>query len=583
MFKLLIKSIREYKRETLRTPLFVMLEVAMEVAVPFLMANMIDYGIDQGEMAVVLRLGAGLFGIALLSLLFGILAGRYSAIASAGFAKNLRHDMFENIQRYSFSNIDKFSTSGIITRLTTDVTNLQQSFQMILRMASRSPMMIVFSLTAALKINPRLSLVFLAAMPILGLGLFIITKYAYPVFQRVFKTYDLLNRIVQENIRGNRVVKAYTREEYEIEKFKEVSTKVYDDFSFAERILAFNMPMVQFSMYISMLLLSWFGARAIVASGNNPALGFSTGQLVSLMTYTMQILMSLMMLSMVFVMITISRASAERIAEVIDEESSLKNREHPVTTFEDSTLCFEDVEFCYSKQADKKCLREINLRIDPGETVGILGGTGSAKTTLVQLIPRLYDVTDGKITIGGLDIRDYDLHTLRENVGMVLQKNVLFSGTVKENLHWGSKHATEEEMTWACEIAQADEFIRQLPQGYDTYIEQGGANLSGGQKQRLCLARALLKKPKILILDDSTSAVDTKTEALILNALEKHLAGTTLLIISQRIVAVKGADKIIVMDDGMISGLGTHEELIKDNWIYQEVFASQEKRGNKIA
>lgn len=583
MFKLLIKSIREYKRETLRTPLFVMLEVAMEVAVPFLMANMIDYGIDQGEMAVVLRLGAGLFGIALLSLLFGILAGRYSAIASAGFAKNLRHDMFENIQRYSFSNIDKFSTSGIITRLTTDVTNLQQSFQMILRMASRSPMMIVFSLTAALKINPRLSLVFLAAMPILGLGLFIITKYAYPVFQRVFKTYDLLNRIVQENIRGNRVVKAYTREEYEIEKFKEVSTKVYDDFSFAERILAFNMPMVQFSMYISMLLLSWFGARAIVASGNNPALGFSTGQLVSLMTYTMQILMSLMMLSMVFVMITISRASAERIAEVIDEESSLKNREHPVTTFEDSTLCFEDVEFCYSKQADKKCLREINLKIDPGETVGILGGTGSAKTTLVQLIPRLYDVTDGKITIGGLDIRDYDLHTLRENVGMVLQKNVLFSGTVKENLHWGSKHATEEEMTWACEIAQADEFIRQLPQGYDTYIEQGGANLSGGQKQRLCLARALLKKPKILILDDSTSAVDTKTEALILNALEKHLAGTTLLIISQRIVAVKGADKIIVMDDGMISGLGTHEELIKDNWIYQEVFASQEKRGNKIA
>jgi ATP-binding cassette subfamily B protein len=583
MFKLLLNSIREYKKDTLKTPIYVMLEVAMEVVIPFLMANMIDYGIDQGNMTVVLRLGAGLFGLALLSLVFGTLAGRYSAIASAGFAKNLRHDMFKNVQNFSFSNIDKFSTSGIITRLTTDVTNVQQSFQMILRMASRSPMMIIFSLTAAFRIDPRLSLIFLAAMPFLALGLFLITKYAYPVFKRVFKNYDLLNRIVQENIRGIRIVKAYTREDYEVNKFKDVSTKIHDDFSFAEKILAFNMPLVQMSMYVSMLLLSWFGARAIVASGNNPLLGLSTGQLVSLMTYTIQILMSLMLLSMVFVMITISRASSERIAELIEEESNLKNGDNPVYTMENSEIRFEGVNFSYSEEADKLCLKNINLTIHPGETIGILGGTGSSKTTLVQLIPRLYDVTSGKITIGGIDVRDYDLQTLRDKVAVVLQKNVLFSGTVKDNLRWGDADASETDLVNACKIAQADQFIRALPQQYDTHIEQDGSNLSGGQKQRICLARALLKKPEILILDDSTSAVDTKTESFILKALRKYLPATTRLIISQRIVSVKDADKIIVMDDGMISAIGTHQELLRDSRIYREVYQSQGEGGRHIA
>ena len=583
MFKLLLKSIREYKTEAIKTPLFVMLEVATEVAVPFLMASLIDQGIDQGDMTLVLKLGAALFALALLALTFGVLAGRYSAIASAGFAKNLRHDMFHNVQNFSFANIDKFSAPGIITRLTTDVTNLQQSFQMLLRMASRSPLMIIFSLTAAFRINARLALVFLAALPLMGLGLFIIAKYAYPVFKQVFKYYDQLNLVVRENIRGNRVVKAFTREDFEINKFKNASLKIHDDFVFAEKILAFNMPLVQLSMYVSMLLLSWFGAKAIVQSGNNTLFGLSTGQLVSLMTYTTQILMSLMLLSMVFVMITVSRASAERIAELIREESSLKNPPQPVYTFQDSTIRFEEVEFCYSKEAGKLCLSDVNLEILPGETVGILGSTGSAKTTLVQLIPRLYDVTCGKLTIGGVDVKDYDLHTLREHVGLVLQKNVLFSGTVKENLRWGDQRASDEELVQACKIARADEFIVTLPQGYNTYIEQGGTNLSGGQKQRLCLARALLKKPQILILDDATSAVDTKTEALILEALREHLAGTTLLIISQRIVAVKEADKIIVMDEGKIAGLGTHKELLASNRIYREVAQSQVQRGSLIA
>ncbi len=583
MFKLLLNSIREYKKDALKTPVFVMLEVAMEVVIPFLMANMIDYGIDDGNMTVVLRLGAGLLGLAVLSLAFGTLAGRNSAIASAGFAKNLRHDMFKNVQGFSFSNIDKFSTSGIITRLTTDVTNVQQSFQMILRMASRSPIMIVFALTAAFRIDARLSLIFLAAMPFLAFGLILIMKYAYPIFKRVFKNYDLLNRIVQENIRGIRVVKAYNREDYETGKFKNISKKILEDFTIAEKILAFNMPLVQLSMYVSMLLLSWFGARAIIASGNNPMLGLSTGQLVSLMTYTMQILMSLMMLSFVFVMITISRASSERIAELIEETSSIKNIDNPVDRLKNSEICFDRVNFSYSAEADKLCLKNINLTISPGETIGIIGGTGSSKTTLVQLIPRLYDVTSGKITIGGIDVRDYDLHTLRDRVAVVLQKNVLFSGTVKENLRWGNQDASDSELVEACQIAQADNFIRSLSQQYDTHVEQDGSNLSGGQKQRICLARAILKKPEILILDDSTSAVDTKTEALILAALKQKMPGITKLIISQRIITVNNADRIIVMDDGIISSIGSHGELLKNSPIYQEVYQSQIQGGRQIA
>lgn len=580
MYKRILKSIREYKKDTIKTPIFVMFEVIMEVLIPFLMADLIDYGIDAGQMSVVVKMGVALLISAFISLVFGALAGRSAAIASAGFAKNMRKDMFYNVQTFSFSNIDKFSTSSIITRLTTDVTNVQNSFQMVLRMAARSPIMLAFSLIAAFSIDAKLSLIFLAAIPILSLGLYLIISKAYPVFQRVFKRYDRLNNIVQENLAGIRVVKSYIREGYEKEKFKEISKEIYEDFSEAEKTLAFNMPLVQFLMYASMILLSWFGARAIIASGNNPAVGLSTGQLMSLITYTMQILMSLMMFSFVLVMITISRASIERISELLDEESDLKNTDTPIYDIKDGSIVFENVQFSYSKDADKLCLNDINLSIKSGETVGILGGTGSSKTTLIQLIPRLYDTTKGTVRVGGLDVKDYDLKTLRDQVAVVLQKNVLFSGTIKENLRWGNENASDEELVEACKLAQAHEFVQEFKNGYDTYIEQGGSNVSGGQKQRLSIARALLKNPKILILDDSTSAVDTKTDALIRQAFIEKIPNTTKLIIAQRVASVQDADTIIVMEDGKIAGIGNHDTLLASNAIYKEVYESQVKGGN---
>lgn len=579
MIKKLAKSIGQYKRDSILTPLLVMIEVVMEVLIPFIMAYFIDFGIDAGDMPTMLKLGLLLVAMAFVSLIFGILAGRTSATAAAGFARNLRKDMFYNVQKFSFANIDKFSTASIITRLTTDVTNVQNSFQMVLRMAARSPIMLVFSLMAAFRIDARLSLIFLGSLPVLGIGLWLIMGGAHPIFKRVFQTYDKLNGVVQENLHGIRVVKSYNREEYEKSKFFATSQKIYEDFCKAERLLAFNMPLVQFCMYVSMLLLSWFGARAVVASGNNPAMGLSTGQLMSLITYTMQILMSLMMLSMVFVMITISKASAERIIEVLDEDSDLKNPDNPVYEVSSGDILFENVSFSYSKDAEKSVLKNVSLEITSGMTVGILGGTGSAKTSLVSLIPRLYDVTEGSVKVGGVDVRSYDIKTLRDQVAVVLQKNELFSGTVKDNIRWGNDEATDEEIQEVCVLAQADEFIREFPQGYDTKIERGGTNVSGGQKQRLCIARALLKKPKILIFDDSTSAVDTKTDAMIQKALSESLPDTTKLIIAQRVSSVQDADRIVVLDDGEIESVGTHDELLLQSRIYREVYESQVKGG----
>lgn len=577
MIKYLSKSIREYKKDTIKTPIFVTFEVLMEVLIPYIMAKIIDYGIDLGNMSVVIQLGIVLLIASFISLLFGVLAGKSAARASAGFARNLRKDMFYNVQTFSFSNINKFSTSSIITRLTTDVTNVQNSYQMIIRMATRSPAMIIFSLVAAFSIDKKLSLVFLASIPILSVGLYLIMNKAYPIFRRVFKKYDKLNSVVQENLLGIRVVKSYNRENHEIGKFKSISSEIYKDFTKAEKIIAFNMPLVQFIMYFSMILLSWFGARAIIVSGNNPNIGLSTGQLLSLISYTMQILMSLMMLSFVLVMITISRASAERISELLQEESTLKNIDQPIKEVKDGSICFENVNFKYSKESDVLCLEDINLTIESGETVGILGGTGSSKTSLIQLIPRLYEVTSGKIFVGQKDVRQYDLKALRDQVAVVLQKNILFSGTIKENLRWGNKNASDEELVKACKLAQAHSFIMELKDGYDTYVERGGTNLSGGQKQRLCIARALLKNPKILILDDSTSAVDTKTNALIQKAFIEEIPNITKIIIAQRVGSVKDADKIIVMDNGKIVGIGNHEYLLKNNHLYQEIFKTQLK------
>jgi ATP-binding cassette subfamily B protein len=575
----LAQSIREYKKASLLAPFYVTLEVIMEVIMPFIIANLIDYGIDAGNMLYVLKTGTALFISAVICLIFGVLSGRAAAVASAGFAKNLRKDMYYNVQNFSFSSIDRFSTASIITRLTTDVTNVQNSYQMIIRMAMRSPVMLVFSLLASFRIDRQLSLIFLASIPILGVGLWQIMSRSFPLFKRIFRTYDKMNIIVQENLRGMRVVKSFVREHFETEKFKEISQTIYQDFARAEKILAFNMPLMQFCMYGCMLLISWFGARAIVACGGNAAAGLSTGELLSLITYAMQILMSLMGLSMVFVMLTISRASAERILEILEEKSDIKNCENPVFQVKNGEIRFENVSFSYAKNADKLCLEGINLTIQSGETIGILGGTGSSKSTLVQLIPRLYDVTGGRVTVGGIDVRDYDIKTLRNEVAMVLQKNVLFSGTIKENLRWGNEQATDEELIRACKLAQADDFIEEFPEKYDTYIEQGGANISGGQKQRLCIARALLKKPKILILDDSTSAIDTKTEALIQKALREEIPDTTKIIIAQRVSSVQDADRIVVMDGGKIHAAGRHEELLEESAIYKEVFESQVKGG----
>ena len=577
MIKKLARYIQGYKKDSILTPIFVMLEVIMEVLIPFLMADLIDKGIDGGNIPLIIKLGAALLIGAFISLFFGALAGKTAATASAGFAKNLRKAMFYNIQDFSFSNVDKFSNSSLITRLTTDVTNVQMSYQMIIRNAARSPLMLIFALTAAFGISSKLSLIFLTMIPVLGIGLYLIIKNAFPIFERVFKSYDNLNRIVQENLSGIRVVKSFIREEHEIDKFSKTSEEISKDFIKAEKLLAFNMPLMQFSVYSCMLLLSWFGARAVVASGNNPALGLSTGQLMSLITYTMQILMSLMMLSMVLVMITISKASARRIVEVLDEQTDIKNPSSPIYEVKNGDIEFENVNFKYSDSADKLCLENINIKIKSGETIGIIGGTGSSKTTLVQLIPRLYDVSSGAVKVAGIDVRNYDIESLRKSVSMVLQKNVLFSGTIKENLKWGNPDATDEEIKEACSIAQADGFIENFPDKYETYIEQGGTNVSGGQKQRLCIARALLSNPKVLILDDSTSAVDTKTDSHIRKELLSSMPNTTKIIIGQRISSISEADKILVMDDGKIVDYGTHEELIKSSSIYREVYESQSK------
>ncbi len=573
----LFKSLREYKKPSLKTPFYVSFEVAIEVGIPFLMASLIDLGIDDGNMNVVLRLGLILFIAALVKIIFGGLAGRNAAIASAGFAKNLRKDMFYRIQDFSFSNLDKFATSSVITRLTTDVTNVQNSYQMVLRLASKAPIMLVFSLIAAFSVNPELSLIFLGVMPILVVGMYFIIKNAFPIFRRVFRTYDKLNRVVQENLHGIRVVKSFVREDYEVNKFKDISKEIHDDFVKAEKILAFNMPLMQFTIYAAMILLAWFGARLIVTSGANPINGLTTGQLMSLITYTMQILMSLMMLSFVLVMIVISRASTERIVELLEEESDLTNPVNGKTTIKDASIEFKNVSFEYYASSEKYVLDNINLSIASGDTIGILGGTGSSKTSLVQLIPRLYDTTKGEVRVGGVNVQEYDLNTLRDEVAMVLQKNVLFSGTIKENLLWGNQHASDEEIVEACKIAQAHDFIMSFTNGYETHIEQGGSNVSGGQKQRLTIARALLKKPKILILDDSTSAVDTKTDARLRQDLIASIPNTTKIFIAQRIDSVQHADCIVVMDDGKISGIGTHKQLLESNTIYQEVYASQQK------
>lgn len=577
MIKRLSQCIREYKKASILAPVLVTGEVILEVVIPLLMANLIDNGVDAGDMNEILRMGLWLVAACVASLACGALSGKYAAIASAGFAKNLRRDMFANVQEFSFSNIDKFSTASLVTRLTTDVSNVQMAFQMIIRIAVRGPMMLFFALFMALSLNWRLSLIFFAAIPFLGTGLYLVATRAHPIFERVFKTYDKLNNVVQENLHGIRVVKSFVREDHEIEKFGKVSKSIYNDFSKAERILAFNSPMMQTAMYSCILLISWIGARMIVGGS------MTTGQLMSLITYSTQILMSLMMLSMIFVMITIARASSERVVEILEEKSDITDCEDPVYDVKDGSIVFSDVCFSYSGKMDNLCIKNADFKIASGETIGIVGGTGSAKSSLVQLIPRLYDVTSGKVEVGGIDVRDYDLNTLRNQVAMVLQKNELFSGTIKDNLRWGNENATDEELRHACVLAGADSFIQDFPNKYDTYIEQGGTNVSGGQKQRLCIARALLKKPKILILDDSTSAVDTETDAIIRKGLKEYIPETTKLIIAQRISSVQDADRIIVMDNGNISGIGTHEELLKTNDIYREIYELQSKGGDSDA
>ncbi len=577
MFKKLAKYVKEYKKSAILSPIFVILETIMEVIIPLLMAKIIDVGIKNGDVKYIVEIGGLLIISAILSLTFGMLSGRFAAKASAGYAKNLRKEMFHKIQDYSFEDIDKFSTSSLVTRMTTDVTNVQMAFQMIIRILVRGPIMLIFALLMVISISAKLSLIFFVAIPVLGGILFYIAKKAHPNFERVFKKYDKLNRVVQENVSAIRVVKAYVREEHEEEKFKEVNGEVYDNFKKAEKIIAFNGPVMQFTIYTCIILISWIGSQLIVGGE------MGTGQLSSIITYAWQILSSLMMLSFVFVMIIMAQSSAERILEVIEEEPTLKNKEKPIKELKDGSIKFENVSFRYGDEEDKEnfALRDINLDIKSGETIGIIGGTGSSKSTLVQLIPRLYDVTKGTIKVGGIDVRDYDIKSLREEVAMVLQKNVLFSGTIAENLRWGKKNADQEELEEVCNLAQADGFIKEFPSKYDTVLDQGGTNVSGGQKQRICIARAILKQPKILILDDSTSAVDTKTDALIRKAFREKIPNTTKIIIAQRVSSIEDADKIIVLNEGKIDGIGTSEELLKTNEIYKEVYESQTKGGDE--
>ena len=576
MLKTLAKSIRQYKRESILSPVLVTLEVLLECMIPLYMSTMLKDITDEPTMSNILIYGAILLVMAAFSLLFGILAGKYAATASAGFARNLRHDIYYKIQDFSFANIDKFSTSSLVTRMTTDVTNIQMAYMMIVRVAFRSPVMMIVSLAMTYSINWQMGVIFTILVPILGAGLFIIFKKVDPIFNKVFKKYDALNESVQENIKGIRVVKSYVREDYEIDKFDKAAENVRADFTRGEKIIALNNPLMQFCMWTAITMICFVGSMIVMQSAEE---ALNRSDLMILIVYAAQTLSSLTMLSMIMVMISIAKTSADRVVEVLNEESTLTNPENPVYEVPNGDVEFDGVDFKYSEKADRRALKEIDLKVKSGQTIGILGGTGSSKTSLVNLIPRLYDVSKGSVKVGGIDVRDYDIEALRNQVAVVLQKNVLFSGTIKENLRWGNPDATDEELVRVCKLAQADEFIQGFPDKYDTYIEQGGSNVSGGQKQRLCIARALLKKPKILILDDSTSAVDTKTDALIRKAFREEIPDTTKFIIAQRVSSVEDADQIVIMDNGTIAAVGTHEELLAHNKIYQEVYYSQNKVG----
>ena len=577
MIKRLAQCIRQYKWAAILSPVCMIGEVTMEVLIPLVMANLYDYGVVLGDMNIVATRSVQLVVCALMSLAFGVLSAIFASRAGTGFAKNLRQDMFYRVQRFSFSNIDKFSSASIVTRLTSDVANLQMTFQMMIRMAIRCPMMLILAMVSAFRLSPELARIYLCVMPIMVVALVLLAPKVFKIFDRGFKKLDKMNRIVQENIHGIRVVKSFVREEKETEKFTGISGELKQDFSLAEKILALNSPIMMFCVYLCMLAISWFGAQMVVASGNNPLNGLTAGNLSSMFTYTTQILGGLQMLSMVFVMMTMSQTPLRRCYELLTEEPDLVSPAGGITQVADGSIDFENVSFRYSKEAQHRALKEVTLHIPSGATVGILGGTGSSKSTMVQLIPRLYDVSEGTLKVGGVDVKNYDLEVLRDNVAMVLQKNVLFSGSIKENLRWGNENATDEEMVHACKLACAHDFIESFPDKYDTHIEQGGTNVSGGQKQRLCIARALLKKPKILILDDSTSAVDTATDAAIRKAFREEIPGTTKLIIAQRVSSVQEADMIIVLDNGMVSDVGTHQELLDRCSIYQEVYYSQEK------